>query len=309
MTLEEKIIFDTREDAADFQKFLREKDCDSRINVEYEFSGEPYFEGTITDFLNLIDVLAKKDAEEGDEVDEDLVLMKKDIEERKEKLVEFFAEHKAGDVLRDATPSQMLAQAERLEARNDDELKKEATEKFVSSLMILATLEDNDLLEENEEEYILKDVRPAEDMRIMYAYTDFPKVTEEELKGSNISSHIRTSSVTQYIVTTGTAIIYLDADEVNDYLDNVDVDDDESGKFIDGIFFKQALVGKIHELIGSGCASEKDLQKAFETPAFPLEGTNDVISFDLTPEYLSAVLTDLRKLGLITGKDGKIKNT
>jgi len=308
MTLEEKIIFDTHEDAAEFQKYLREKGCESRINVEYEFTGEPYFEGNIPEFLELIDILGKKDAEDGD-VDEDLVLMKKDIEERREKLEEFFSQHKAGDILRDATPSQMLAQVERLEARNDDDLKKEATEKFISSLMILATLEDNNLLEENEDEYILKEVRSADEMRIMYAYTDFPIVSEEELKECNISSHIRTSSVTQYVVTTGTSIIYVDADDLNDFLDNVDVDEDAAGKFIDQIFFKQALVGKIHELIEKGCTSEKDLQKAFETPAFPLEGTNDVISFDLSPEYLTAVMSDIRKLGLISGKDGKIKNT
>lgn len=308
MTLEEKIVFFSHEDATDFQKYLREKDCESRINVEHDFSGEPYFEGTIADFLNLINHLIKKEEEEGEE-DEDLFLMKKDIEERKAKLEEFINEHTAGDVLRDATPSQMLAQAEKLEATSDEDLKREATDKFVSSLMILATLEDNDLLEGRNDEYILKEVKSADDLRIMYAYTDFPQVSGEELKECNISSHIRTSSVTQYVITTGTDIIYADADELSDYLDNVDVDEEEAGKFIDAIFFKQAIVGKIRELIDGGCSSEKELIDALSAPAFPLEGTNDVISFDITPEYLKVVLADLRKLGLISGKDGKIKNT
>ena len=308
MTLEEKIVFFSHEDATDFQKYLREKDCESRINVEHEFSGEPYFEGTIAEFLHLIDLLIKKEEDEGEE-DADLLLMKKDIEERRTKLQEFIKEHVAGDILRDATPSQMLAQAEKLEATNDEELKRDATDRFVSSLMILATLEDNDLLEEGNDEYILKDVKSADDLRIMYAYNDFPEVSGDELKACNISSHIRTSSVTQYVITTGADIVYADADELSEYLDNVDVDEEEAGKFIDAIFFKQAIVGKIRELIADGCSSEVKLLDALSAPAFPLEGTNDVISFDITPEYLKVVLADLRKLGLISGKDGKIKNT
>ena len=47
MTLEEKITFYSREDAAEFQKYLKEKDCSARISVEHTFSGTPYSEGTI----------------------------------------------------------------------------------------------------------------------------------------------------------------------------------------------------------------------------------------------------------------------
>ena len=83
MTLEEKITFYSHEAAVDFQKFLREKECGSRIVVEHSFSGEPYFEGTISQFMNLIDLLAKKDEEEN-EVDEDLLHMKNDLIERKD---------------------------------------------------------------------------------------------------------------------------------------------------------------------------------------------------------------------------------
>jgi len=308
MVLEEKIVFYSHEDAVDFQKFLRGIDCGSRINVEHEFTGEPFFEGTIPEFLKLIDILRKKDEENGDE-DEDLALMKNDIEERRAKLDEFFSQHKAGDKLHNATPSQMLAQVEHLEATNDDDLKKEAQEKFVSSLMVLATLEDNNLLDENDDEYTLKEIATADEMRIMYAYTDIPNATEEDIKECNITSHIRTSSVMHYVVTTDTSIIHVDVDTIREFLDNIDVDDDESGRFIDAVFFKQALISMINNLINSGCSSEKALYEALEAPAFSLGDTEDVISFDLSQEYLSAILSDMKKLGLITGKDGKIKNT
>jgi hypothetical protein len=94
-----------------------------------------------------------------------------------------------------------------------------------------------------------------------------------------------------------------------DVLDQMDVDDDEAGRFIDAIFFKQALIAKINELVASGKQSEADLLAALDAPSFPLEETNDVISFDISPEYLSGVISDLKKQGVLSGKDGKIKTS
>ncbi|HJJ69673.1 MAG TPA: hypothetical protein O0Y02_03480 [Methanocorpusculum sp.] len=308
MTLEEKITFYSHEAAVDFQKFLREKECGSRIVVEHSFSGEPYFEGTISQFMNLIDLLAKKDEEEN-EVDEDLLHMKNDLIERKETLEEFLEGHKEGDLLSDSTPSQMLAQLQTIDATGDDAIKKDAADKFVSSLMVLATLEDNGLLEEEGENYRLKEIKAADEMTVMYAYNDFPAVTQDDLAECGIASHVRTSSTTDYVITVGTEVLFVNTDEIADFLDHVDVDEEEAAKFVDAVFFKQAFVGKIHELVAEGNASEEALLEALGAPSFPLEGTNDVISFDITADYLKAVVNDLRKLGILSGKDGKIKNT
>ena len=308
MTLEEKITFYSHEDAVEFQKFLREKECGSRIVVEHSFSGEPYFEGTISQFMDLIDLLAKKDEEEN-EVDEDLIHMKNDLIERKETLEEFLEGHKEGDLLSDSTPSQMLAQLQTIDATGDDAIKKDAADKFVSSLMVLATLEDNGLLEEEGENYRLKEIKAADEMTVMYAYNDFPAVTQDDLAECGIASHVRTSSTTDYVITVGTEVLFVNTDEIADFLDHVDVDEEEAAKFVDAVFFKQAFVGKIHELVAEGNASEEALLEALGAPSFPLEGTNDVISFDITADYLKAVVNDLRKLGILSGKDGKIKNT
>ena len=309
MTIEEKISFDSHEDAALFQKFLRGKECGSRLVVEHTFSGEPFFEGSIREFMKLISLLEKKDAEEG-ESDEELAFTKSDLENRKKLLDEFFTTHKEGDILENSTPTQMMAKVQSIDAESDEAFKKEATEKFVSSLMILGTLEDNNLIKETEDKnsYILTGTAQADDLRVMYAYTDFPKISAEELKECGISTHIRTSSLSKYNITAGTEIIFIDTNELTDYLDNADIDEEESARFIDNIYFKQAFVGKIHELIEAGCSSEEKLTEALGEPAFPLEGTNDVISFDISREYLNGVLSDLKKLGLISGKDGKIKN-
>ena len=308
MTLEEKITFYSHEDAVEFQKFLREKECGSRIVVEHSFSGEPYFEGTISQFMDLIDLLARKDAEEN-ETDEDLLHMKNDLIERKETLEEFLEGHKEGDLLSDSTPSQMLAQLQTIDATGDDAIKKDAADKFVSSLMVLATLEDNGLLEEEGENYRLKEIKAADEMTVMYAYNDFPAVTQDDLAECGIASHVRTSSTTDYVITVGTEVLFVNTDEIADFLDHVDVDEEEAAKFVDAVFFKQAFVGKIHELVAEGNASEEALLEALGAPSFPLEGTNDVISFDITADYLKAVVNDLRKLGILSGKDGKIKNT
>jgi hypothetical protein len=305
MTLEEKITFYSREDASAFQKYLREKGCPSRISVEYNFSGTPYFEGSIASFLQLIDKINAR------EEDTDLDDLKKDLLVREKSLTEFFASHKAGDILSDATPSQLLAQVESIDAMGD-EIQKQATEKFVNLLMILGTLEDNNLLKNSEEKdsYTLLGTKTAKELRVMYAYTDFNGVTEEDLKNSGITTHIRTSSTTESILNTGAELLFAsDLDDMADVLDQMDVDDDEAGRFIDAIFFKQVLIAKIKELVISGKQSEADLLTALDAPSFPLEETNDVISFDISPEYLSGVISDLKKQGVLSGKDGKIKTS
>ncbi|MDD3257325.1 MAG: hypothetical protein PHU87_03640 [Methanocorpusculum sp.] len=304
MTLEEKITFYSREDAAAFQKYLREKECPSRISVEHNFTGTPYFEGSIASFLQLIDKINAR------EEDADLDELKSDLLGRKKSLTEFFTSHKAGDILSDATPSQLLAQAESIDVMGD-EIQKQAAEKFVTALMILGTLEDNDLLEntEDKEGYTLLGTKEPDELRVMYPYTEFEGATEDDLKDSGITTHIQTSSITEYIVNAGAELLFAsDLNDLADVLEQMDVDDDEAGRFVDAVFFKQALVAKIHELVSEGRQSEADILAAFDTPSFPLEGTNDVISFDLTPEYLSGVVSDLKKQGILAGKDGKIKS-
>jgi hypothetical protein len=305
MTLEEKITFYSREDASAFQKYLREKGCPSRISVEHSFSGTPYFEGSISSILQLIDKIHARES------DVDLEELKTDLLARKKTLEEFFQSHKAGDCLTDATPSQLLAQVESIDAMGED-VQKQATDKFMNALMILGTLEDNELLEvsEDKECYTLLGTKEAGDLRVMYAYTDFSGVTEEDLNETDLVSHIRTSSTTEFIITAGAEILFVsDIEDLTDMLDHMDVEDDEAARFVDAVFFKQALVGQIHKLVSEGKQSEADLLAALDAPAFPLEGTKDVISFDISPEYLSGVVSDLRKQGILSGKDGKIKSS
>ncbi|HJJ98901.1 MAG TPA: hypothetical protein O0X23_01645 [Methanocorpusculum sp.] len=143
----------------------------------------------------------------------------------------------------------------------------------------------------------------------MYAYTDLGSIEPEDLEETGITSHIRTSSTTGYVITTGAEIVLAQGiDDLGDFLGHLDVDDDDADRFVDAIFFKQALVAKIHDLVSGGITTEAGLLEAFEAQAFPLSLTEDVISFDLSAEYLAGVVNDLRKQGLLEGRDGKIKN-
>ncbi len=52
---------------------------------------------------------------------------------------------------------------------------------------------------------------------------------------------------------------------------------------------------------------EEKLAEVLATPAFPLEGSADIIFFDISAEHLGTVLSDMKKLGTITGEEGKIR--
>jgi hypothetical protein len=305
MTLEEKIRFYSREDAAEFQKYLNEKGCSARISVEHVFSGTKYFEGTITAFEKLINrLLLKKE-------DNDLTQIKMDLLNRKKILAEFFSTHKIGDVLTDATPIQHLAQLESINADDNNDIRKIATEIFVNSLIILGTLEDNDLLkiEEKTSEYTLSGVKEAKELRVMYSHDDLNNVPPEDLDENGITSHIRTSSMTGYMITTGSEIVFVqDVDDLGGVLDHLGVDNDETIRFVNAVLFKQALIARVHDLVSDGITTEAGLLKAFEAPAIPFGETKNMISFDLSADYLAGVVNDLRKQGFLKGRDGKIKS-
>ena len=64
-------------------------------------------------------------------------------------------------------------------------MQKTATEKFVNSLMILITLEDNELLKVDGEttEYTLTGVKKPGKLLVMYAYGDLGGIAPEDLDG------------------------------------------------------------------------------------------------------------------------------
>ncbi|MDR0439170.1 MAG: hypothetical protein LBH02_03000, partial [Methanocalculaceae archaeon] len=264
-----------------------------------------YFEGTIAAFEELINMsLINED-------DSDLNQIKTDLLNRKKILAEFFSTHKIGDILTDATPTQHLAQLESINADGNDEIQKTATEKFVNSLIILGTLEDNELLkiEKKTSEYTLSGMKDPKELRVMYAHDDFSDMISENLDGTGIINHIRTSSTTGYVITTGSEIVLAqDIDDLGDILDHLGVDNDEAIRFVDAIFFKRALIEKIHDLTSNGITTEAGLLEAFETPSFPLGETENKISFDISADYLAGVVNDLRKQGFLKGRDGKIKS-
>lgn len=306
MTLEEKLIFYSHDDASAFQKFLREIDCSSRISVEHTFSGEPFFKGSIARFLELFDSLASNEDIEAAAMKDDLLLRKNAIEE-------FYKEHKVADVVNEASPSQLMAQLQSISAVGEEAVKKEATDKFVSSLIVLTTLEENGLLtptgEGENAQCTLTAILPTDELKVMYPYMEFAGLDPEDLKKDGITSFIETTAQTAYVVSMGSDIIMADVDKIADFLEDMDIDEGELTNFVDNVFFKQLLTEKIHELVSSGIASEEGILEALDVPSFPIKDTTDEISFTITPEYLTAVIADLRKLGILSGKDGKIKSS
>lgn len=303
MTLEEKISFYTRDSATEFQKYLKEHDCTSRITTRHTLTGEPYIEGTITGIITLIDHLTAK------EPDTDLETLKSDIIARRDMMTEFFAEHKPDDLITESTPNQLLAQIKTIHEEGTD-IEKLATENFTKSLTIFETLEENGLLEKihDTESYRLTAVKSPDELKIIFPYNELTDIQPEELKEANLSLHIHTSSTTEYIITTGIELPIADTwEDIEETLDELDIETEEAERFTEMLFYKQMLISTIIETITNGARSEKDILKALNAHPFPLGDTGDVISYDITPEYLTEVLTDLRKTDILAGKDGKIK--
>lgn len=304
MVLEETIKFSAREDAVEFQKYLREKGCPSRISLKHDFSGNPCYEASISEFKKFIDMILKEDA------DADLSNLKSSLDYGEAALNEFMESHEAGDVVTESTPAQLLAQALSISSEGDD-VKKEAEEKFSKSILVMGTLENNGLIEQigDTDGFILKEKRAAGDIKMLQPYTDFDGYNPTEFEGLDITTNILAASKTDFVVTAGAEILLKsDMDEMVDILDDLDTDEDDAARFIDNIFFKKILVSKILEFVDNGAKSEKEISDLLGEPYHNIADSKDTISFDIDSDYLSEVISDLKKEGLLSGKDGKIKS-
>ncbi len=99
-----------------------------------------------------------------------------------------------------------------------------------------------------------------------------------------------------------------DPEPLFEILGEMDVDEDDADMLRTNIAFKQFIIERIMTVLEErGRASREELLEESLSFDAPLNEEQDSASFILTEEYANGVLNDLKKIGLITGKDSKIK--
>jgi hypothetical protein len=304
MTLEGKIVFASRNDAAEFQKYLRGNGCPSRISIENVICEESRFEGTISAFLAFIRKMKAEHA------DEDMIQLENHLLENEAVYEEFFKTFGVGDLVTHTDIERVISQVQAA-----GKMYREYGE--IGPMLLIMALRRNDILEKAEgagdQETIpptCKLVRTLEpgDMRVTYPITMLPALNPDNIRETGLTTRVSIYADTGFAVTTGPDIVIrVNADDVSSILDTLDTDPDDVDVFCNKLLLKQALFLDIHELISGGISSEEALYTALSAKSFWDEDNSATVRYSVSREFIAGVVSDLRKLDVIKGKDGKLK--
>ncbi|MDN7024154.1 hypothetical protein FGU65_04490 [Methanoculleus sp. FWC-SCC1] len=314
MVLEEELLFLEKTEAEEFLKFIRSAGCSGKVRTVHDLVPDTMFRGRIRDFLILLEKeIARIEASPDDaEPVAIYVTLKKAMESRLEKLRAFLQEHAVGELVPEKA---VLTDIVTLigEARAKEGIEEEERARIDDTLAAIgvdALLEDNELVERTDEgRRFVRSIDPEE------AYTYLPDYPLCEMEPETLSEHGISVKLTvfaeeRYAVSMGPDILLIDdRDRLWQVLDEMDIDEDSYFAFRNNSTFSQFIVDRIMTFLEErGRASKEEVIE--ETLSFDtrlLEEQQNLASFVLTEEYVDGILTDLKKLGLIAGKDAKLK--
>ena len=129
-----------------------------------------------------------------------------------------------------------------------------------------------------------------------------------------LARHTITSTITagddeEWMVTIGSELVFLeDLTPVEEFLEEFEIPEEEGAIFFPKIQMKQLIVSKILAMIREGGkASREDIIEEFAEQDIETKEGGSLISLNLSKSYINAILDDLKKAGILKGKDQKLR--
>ncbi|MCQ8893963.1 MAG: hypothetical protein NQU46_04960 [Methanolinea sp.] len=346
MVLEETLRFDSAEGADAFIKYLRKKGCKAHKKTVAGFFETIELEGTIDNFIAFLeDLLEREDDEEeedwlDDEEEEEEEEFDRDaVEGRLEKLKKararlenILGSHGEGDVL--FTEADLdrhgddlfehMAQAvfpvmqQNLKELGIDlpprEQRREVADEEVEEagifLAVFDILDDNKLLEKDKEgNYRLVRKIPVEQCRVKMSGFGLGGPDQEELDSWEISSCTNIVMDSQHeVVMEGTVVVEFSVDDIEEGLIGLDVDAESLDAFYSAFEMKRLAVMALFEVVGgAGRISFEDLRERLKGYMVQSDVVEEPVKVTLEEDFLSSLVTDLRKLGYLAGSTENIR--
>jgi hypothetical protein len=314
MVLEQELLFFEKAEAEEFLTFIRSAGCSGRIRTLQDLVADPMFCGSIRDILVLLEeetARIESDPGSSEELAGDYARLKTGLERRRDNLSTFLQEHAVGEILPERSAIEDIARV--IEEMTALEKGKERTDADIAEALaaidVNTLLEENNLVEKTEEGRRL--VRSIDPNDASTCLPDYPlcETDPDILKEHGIAVRLTVFAEQRSVVSMGPEIALIeDRDQLWELLDEMDVPDDSYTLFRNNMTLGQFVVERIMTLLEKrGRASREEIVE--ETLSFEasLDGERSTAAFFLTGDYVGGVLADLKKLGLIAGKDAKLK--
>jgi len=305
MTIELKVPFMVKDNAVAFQHYLSKNGCDSRLITETRMIREREYTATIRNFETFLDSVEMDDIPY-DEVE----LVRIWVSSHKEDFRTFYANHEVGiaysfDTEESLRVAGVIADDFTAGAIETDEGYEKSLDMLLKLTRMTATLrflERNDCVEMDSENHtftlIMK--KKVDNLLLDFPGKDvFDCFDRDELSEYGIEENQYAEVKYQYMVVAGPKFILLNEDDLYDFLTT---DGRADLMFFNNVFEdvqdRFDFYRRILEEIIAGDVQIDDLIAQLTIP-----GDND-FPYQVDAEYMEGVIADLKKLGLVTFKNG-----
>lgn len=309
MILDERIPADNENIAREIVQYLKKEGVSSRITTEPRLSVALILSGKYENLGNFIRNRMENDhleeeAGEGDPGGDEEFWNNclATLEGERSSIIQILDEQKAGDII-GKTVHRVIFLKEQSDEGYDPE-------EFTRELATIRTLMSNKVCEITSQGFVLtKSVHP-DDITLYVAY-DSPFPPEQEICdqfGITCIRHFRGD--VKYIVHTGPEIIFIeDFEAFMSALAGAGVEIQSmmvlAQRYMAKLRITQEVISQIFE---AESISLDDLRILFVDEIASEEGEGHLQDrFGLSPEYIDALVSDLRKLNLIKGKDSRLR--
>jgi len=333
MVLEESLLFNSAEDADTFIKFLRKKRCKAHKKSTAVFLEAQELHGPIDNVIGYLKLLAE-DADideydiDGEHPLDDLVGV---IERRKEALGRFLSSNEEGDVVFPGEEIKRLSETatlymlqsmypafrEKLAGVGQEkplqegrgEISEEEAGTARDLLAVFDLLEENEMIEEEGEHCRLTKKLPLDECVMKVNMAALPEIDPDNLPDHGLSSHVNLIGQIQYQVFMESDVNFqFSVDEIDEGLIGLDVDAKSLDTFFRGLERKHFAIHSILEVVSQAGRMSFDTlcSRLQEYPVHGDESTES-ISLTLEREFLSSVVSEMRKLGYLSGSQENIR--
>lgn len=303
MVLEEEIYFSTQDIAREFVKLLKDLGIVAQVRQKAPLDIRLMLSGTYTNLTTMLDEIAG-DEEASEEEIEIYTESRDHLTAQHDLIAGTFEKYTIGDrigsALIDITTGDRTLEGD----ENENSLEDIIEEIFLTRLLHL-----NDLIEIQETGiFLAKTIDPAEATLTIFA-DEIPVIKDEILEKYQIKSTITAGDDEEWLVAMGPDFIFLDDfSPVEEFLEEYEIDDEDSATFFTRIQIKKILVAEIMGMIkDGGKASRNDIIEEFSDRDIETKEEGSNIALHLSRNYIDAVLDDLKKTGILKGKDQKLR--
>jgi len=305
MVLEEEIWFSSEDDAQECSRIFRKLNISAHIRTKVDLESRVQYKATYTILKGIIEEEISRIQNTGEEESDELIAVFQEVLDnlkvKHDLLEKTFAEKSAGTRIGSTIYDFLIKDGQ-------VPYTKERMDSFLQEATLTNLLEMNDLLDIDDEGLILARIISPDDA-IMAQYGDeMPPLKEESLKKWQVKRILDSRDIISYIVTTSPDVVFLeDTSELERFFEKIEYDE-ENLSFFSNIQVKQVLVAEIISMIQKEKKlSREELASEFLHKELPIEGNQVSIGLRLSPRFILGVIDDLKKIGILKGKDSKLK--